>query len=559
MTSTSDNGFQTELTRRIELMEKSDDGFDPGKSTSADKPLGDANPYRRFLPKESSPLANQEQESDPNEETLDPADIASPDEPEQVPPTFSAACTTLIFICWLVISAVIAIILYLQENQEVINQSPPSPRAELAIPISQGKILLGLKEVSNGLPDDRGGNQQDIQIPRLGNSVRSYQAHAVMMAEFVSPQEGMRTLAELEKEAEDEDFHFDQKQSQVTETLKKLFQGSSPTDLERDHLNNLESELPWFGRLAMHLEPDGQPIPRRPQPMRDAMVKEATPKFIAAGFLMLAAMAALGLGTIGAVVFFGFFISGRIILRLPTFTQQTTIYLETFSIWLVAFLSSQVLLGWLLQGSSPLSGLIMAFFFSLVLAMIWPVFRGVKIREVLTDIGYRGNPINEAFMGLWCYICSLPIVLAGAIVSLALAGAAATPDSTGLDRPTAAGHPIMEFVMDGDRTAIVMVFILTCVCAPIVEETLFRGFLYRSLRDSTFTKGRSTSVLFSAAMNSLVFAAIHPQGIFFIPVLGSLAFCFSLAREWRGSLWGPITMHALHNGMITSMAVFFFS
>lgn len=81
------------------------------------------------------------------------------------------------------------------------------------------------------------------------------------------------------------------------------------------------------------------------------------------------------------------------------------------------------------------------------------------------------------------------------------------------------------------------------VWAPIVEETLFRGALYRFLRTRI---GVVAAVLLSAA----VFGAIHPYGgtgLVHVAVLGVL---FACLREWRGSLIAPVVAHALHNGSI---------
>jgi membrane protease YdiL (CAAX protease family) len=79
--------------------------------------------------------------------------------------------------------------------------------------------------------------------------------------------------------------------------------------------------------------------------------------------------------------------------------------------------------------------------------------------------------------------------------------------------------------------------------------------LFRSLRDRSAGLGRFASVAISALLNSLVFAAIHPQGAFGIPVLTTLAIGFSLVRQWRDSLIAPIFMHALNNFMVTTFAV----
>jgi membrane protease YdiL (CAAX protease family) len=53
----------------------------------------------------------------------------------------------------------------------------------------------------------------------------------------------------------------------------------------------------------------------------------------------------------------------------------------------------------------------------------------------------------------------------------------------------------------------------------------------------------------------LIFAAIHPQGLLFIPVLGALACGFSLAREWRGSLIPCIVAHGVNNFAVGLLAV----
>jgi membrane protease YdiL (CAAX protease family) len=102
---------------------------------------------------------------------------------------------------------------------------------------------------------------------------------------------------------------------------------------------------------------------------------------------------------------------------------------------------------------------------------------------------------------------------------------------------------------------ILLVFLTACVAAPIVEETMFRGVLYRHLRDWSAGQQRWMSVIFAALVNGLIFASIHPQGIFGIPVLATLAIGFSLAREWRGSLVSSIVMHGIHNTVITCVSL----
>ena len=100
-----------------------------------------------------------------------------------------------------------------------------------------------------------------------------------------------------------------------------------------------------------------------------------------------------------------------------------------------------------------------------------------------------------------------------------------------------------------------MVLLLAAVAAPIVEETMFRGVLYRHLRDATRSLGLLLSILVSATVNAFVFAVIHPQGWVAIPALMSLAYAFTLMREWRGSVIPSMIMHAVSNGLVMTLLI----
>ena len=120
-------------------------------------------------------------------------------------------------------------------------------------------------------------------------------------------------------------------------------------------------------------------------------------------------------------------------------------------------------------------------------------------------------------------------------------------------RGQSVSHPIQEYVADADGSVFFWVALSACVAAPIVEETVFRGVLYRHLRDVTAHWRITATVAFSAVVNAFIFAAIHPQGVMLIPVLGSLAVGFTLMREWRGSLYPSMIMHAIHNSLVTCL------
>ena len=88
---------------------------------------------------------------------------------------------------------------------------------------------------------------------------------------------------------------------------------------------------------------------------------------------------------------------------------------------------------------------------------------------------------------------------------------------------------------------------------------MFRGVLYRHLRDATRRWGTVASILVGTLINSFVFAIIHPQGWVAVPALMSLAINFSLMREWRGTLIPAMILHAIQNGLVFGLLMFILS
>src|SRR6266540_2934797 len=107
---------------------------------------------------------------------------------------------------------------------------------------------------------------------------------------------------------------------------------------------------------------------------------------------------------------------------------------------------------------------------------------------------------------------------------------------------------IVEF-FSGSRTIEqrMMIIVFAIAIAPVVEEFLFRFFIYGVLKRYF---GRLLGVTFSA----LLFAAAHAHLPSFAPlfVLGS---CFAIAYEWSGSILVAMTMHSLFNSLtLTALA-----
>jgi len=95
-----------------------------------------------------------------------------------------------------------------------------------------------------------------------------------------------------------------------------------------------------------------------------------------------------------------------------------------------------------------------------------------------------------------------------------------------------------------------LVFIALVIMPPLVEEILFRGFLYGRLRH------HKLSPLFAAIITSVAFGVVHGQlNVAIDTFVLSMVMIYML--EKRKSLWVTITIHALKNA-VAFLALFVF-
>lgn len=89
-----------------------------------------------------------------------------------------------------------------------------------------------------------------------------------------------------------------------------------------------------------------------------------------------------------------------------------------------------------------------------------------------------------------------------------------------------------------------LLFTAVVIMAPLFEEVFFRGFMYKGLENSWL--GTFGTVF----ITSFVWAIIHVQyDLFFMGVIFSTGLLLGYARQVTKSLWIPISMHALNNGL----------
>ena len=195
----------------------------------------------------------------------------------------------------------------------------------------------------------------------------------------------------------------------------------------------------------------------------------------------------------------------------------------------------------------------------------WACIRGVSVQQLRADIGWHKGSgfIKEIACGILGYAMMLPILGIGIILTMILMliqqlfiGGV---DSDPFGGTGGGAHPIFAEIANGGWQVRILIIILAAVAAPIVEETIFRGVLYRQLRSSSRMLNQAVSVLGSILIVSFLFAAIHPQGWVAIPVLMGIAIGMNLVREWRGSIIPSMVVHGLSNGLVVSIALIFLS
>lgn len=91
------------------------------------------------------------------------------------------------------------------------------------------------------------------------------------------------------------------------------------------------------------------------------------------------------------------------------------------------------------------------------------------------------------------------------------------------------------------RFELVLAFVALVIAAPLIEEVIFRGFLFARLR-------KHLGVLVGTIGTSLVFAVLHMQLNVGIDVF-ALSIVLCILRLVTGSIWAGVILHMTKNGL----------
>jgi membrane protease YdiL (CAAX protease family) len=190
----------------------------------------------------------------------------------------------------------------------------------------------------------------------------------------------------------------------------------------------------------------------------------------------------------------------------------------------------------------------------LMLTVLWPLVRGMTARHWRQAMGlHRGQGVaREMACGLLVYLASIPLYFLGVALSVFLMIAWNYLKTGGSTEPAPPPeNPIIDLVGSGDPLILVLIFTLATVWAPVTEELIFRGALFRHFR------GRVHWTL-AALGSAVLFAYMHAYGPLMVAPLIALGFMFAFMREWRGSIIAPMTAHFLHNFTLLTVVIIAF-
>jgi membrane protease YdiL (CAAX protease family) len=429
----------------------------------------------------------------------------------------------------------------------------------------QGKLMVGASEFAGKQPSGFGGIGElpDDDQGTLEQRLRM----AILTGDLGDFRKAKAQLDALKAKVDASDVVQKEETLQTLDALQRLYgdynvgRFNMPSVDERDR-TTIRSNLGWFGKLA--LTPKESMNPEE----REAIVQPARVMF-GVSMIIFATLALFGFaGSIALLIVLVCLLVGYLKRGVNPSGNEGGIYAETFALWMVLYV---ILLRSAAYVPFPQAQWITTFCAQLLSlgALGWPVLRGIPWSRVRADIGLTWGRagVLEPLLGPVGNILSLPLLavalpamfilqLVLRTTHLGLPVGAMGDDFSPVDIPA---HPLIGSLKGASWWELAQILFVASVAAPIVEETFFRGVLYRQVREATRRWPYFLSFAASGLLVSFIFAAIHPQGLLGIPLLMALAGGFTIMREWRGSLISCIVAHGINNALVLALATFFFS
>ncbi len=449
---------------------------------------------------------------------------------------------------WITIITLVLAITYLQTLKIEEDSGLSDDAAEMVVVQLQAEYLLGVGALM-GEEQNIANTARMLDVGSVGQRLR-YMAFMIGLGKtdqvfdaIIKLQDDLKASGKKLTETE----HF------YVENLGILASSGGLPDNPKSFLDSLG----WFGIFAV-----------ADKSKHDAMVQSAKQKVFLVGVVFAIVCVLCVLGFFALLVCFIRALTGKLHSSMLPPNMRHGVYAEVFAIWLPVFLLLAVVSGIVAQVIAEDNMFVsmlftLGAFFTSLIVLLWARLRGISWNQLRADIGWtRGDGLDKEFLfGIAGYAMTLPILGVGVLITMILmffqqeVGGGNNPFSgTG-----GGAHPIIVEIANGGWSVRILLVVLAAVVAPIVEETMFRGVLYRHLRSASHRMGLVISILISVLITSFLFAAIHPQGWVAIPALMGIAIGMNLMREWRGTLIPSMMVHGVSNGIVVSMMLIFLS
>jgi len=365
---------------------------------------------------------------------------------------------------------------------------------------------------------------------------------AVVAAEILGPEEAITRLDTIIPDLADAPLLLAD-----AKVFKRIFAGEPPEEADPAR-QTLVNHHGFFAEVALTFElPDDHPL--RIDLVRGGVLLAGV--LLAAGAVVTLAFVA---GCVLLVVWIVMMFSGKTKATFKPPAPGGSVMLEVFC-WfvggfLIVSLGSDVIAR-AVYSSDPTAtwpGMIpLVAQWLLLLAPLWPLVRGASKADLAKLVGWNTGKglFREIGFGLLAYLAGLPVFFAAVVATLGLitivdvlAGVAQGPPPS----------PVIDLVAGGSPLALVLVFVLATIWAPLCEELVFRGALQRHVR------ARLAGPL-AIVVTATVFGFMHGYGPLLVLPLIALGSVFGAIRELRGSIVPSITAHFLHNATVLTLVI----
>lgn len=489
---------------------------------------------------------------------------AEPDQKGRLPDPGSR---TAGWVTLLLLIPALAVVVFFQQRAVIAEAALAEERAQEIVPSGKADVFGLLSRFTvkfNHLLEEMGASESELAQFR-GNYMDTIDEQAM------SPHEEMRA-AMIAGDMEGADAAL----LRLDETLEKVeaFEGAldaeytealrtdaallrdiytteeSAAGLSADERSLLIDHHGWHGRLALTYGKDDD------DPERAELVKGGGMLAVGLGGFAIVVVLALIAGFVLLIVGIVLVGSRKLRFRFLPPAVGGSVYLETFAVFVGLFMLTQVA-SMLLPKSTP-PALIFGLQWLVALSLFWPMVRGVGFERWKADMGFRAprGVFREIWAGILVYLASVPLFLLAALLGLALVMVRQLllhepgGEESIVEAPLT--NPIIELIESMDGLSLVVLGSLVMVWAPLVEEGIMRGALYRHLRSRMYA-------VFAAILSALLFGALHQYDVLMLLPVITLGAMFAFMREWRGSIIGCITAHTLHNSTIFLLIVWLVS